>query len=250
MAEPILKKICSSCGKQKPLSAFLQLTGQQGTTYSNICADCRKANAEKVNESKQAEGSTRSTSGLKIDSKTKVHDEILDKKQQYETAERYKEEREKIEEEKEQHEQQKLVQEKDSKQHQKSFLGKSPYLTPSKTEDQKRFANFQQIEEGAKNEAIKEEDKKKEIDLSTGAYMPSQTGEIKQQSAAFLRFKKWVGMSAPVSRVLGPALQNAEQKAQQQTKEVKEVKEVKKDKTTKDQILDDIDNSFKHTRRR
>lgn len=36
-------RICSSCGQEKPIMAFLELSGDLGRTYGHICADCRQA---------------------------------------------------------------------------------------------------------------------------------------------------------------------------------------------------------------
>lgn len=62
-------KTCSSCGQRKPLSAFLQLAAPH--TYGNTCSDCRKTTIDSSETTKEDEG-TRSTTGVKIDAKTKV----------------------------------------------------------------------------------------------------------------------------------------------------------------------------------
>lgn len=41
-----LVRSCLACGLEKPLAAFLQLTGTQGTVYGNICSACRSASAK------------------------------------------------------------------------------------------------------------------------------------------------------------------------------------------------------------
>src|SRR5687768_6217023 len=69
-----LTKICQSCGEKKPLTAFLQLTDAKSTTYGNICAACRKTDIER--KKAQEKENTTSTTGVKIDSKTKVQSEI------------------------------------------------------------------------------------------------------------------------------------------------------------------------------
>src|SRR5690348_10216895 len=66
-----LLKTCISCGQQKPLSAFLQFSGQLGSTYGNVCASCRKTTLEKP-APKEPEESTRSDSGFNLGSKAKV----------------------------------------------------------------------------------------------------------------------------------------------------------------------------------
>lgn len=69
---PALTKTCTSCGQQKPLSAFLQFAGTLGATYGSICASCRKTESQV--KPKDIEESTRSSTGAIIDSKLKVKD--------------------------------------------------------------------------------------------------------------------------------------------------------------------------------
>lgn len=64
-----LLKICSICGQQKPLSAFLQLAGTRGGSYGNVCATCRSAGLDKP-IAKEVEDHSQTTSGLEIDAKT------------------------------------------------------------------------------------------------------------------------------------------------------------------------------------
>src|SRR5260221_9265818 len=91
-----LTKTCSSCGLQKPLSAFLQLSSQSSATYGNICSACRKTNAENVATPKEAEEeSTTSKTGLKIDAKTKVKSELDKLEFIKQVEENYHEERDK-----------------------------------------------------------------------------------------------------------------------------------------------------------
>lgn len=248
MGKPNLTKTCSNCGLQKPLSAFLQLAGSQGTTYGNICADCRKAKAgQKAETPKQPEESTSSSSGLKIDSKAKVHREITDKKQHQDIEELYEEEREKLEEKKEKLTQKAEIKEKDEKEHRKSYLEKSSFLT-TKTEDPRGLEARIKTEQTSKVEAIKQEEKLKGIDLAGGPVDLYRAGaQQKVQSSVFLQFQKWVGASAPVSRVLGPAAEAAEQKnikigAHREAKE--------QTKTPKESAIDDIEKTFKPSSKR
>ncbi len=75
-----LTKTCSNCGRQKPLSAFLELTGTQGSTYGNICSSCRKIMIEEAKtKKKETEEGTTSSAGSKVDSKRKTQGDV-DKK--------------------------------------------------------------------------------------------------------------------------------------------------------------------------
>lgn len=80
-------KICKSCGQQKPLSAFQQLTEGLRTTYGNVCASCRKINKEQEN--------TTSTTGKKIDAKAKVQGEADKRELRKQVDEDYFKERDK-----------------------------------------------------------------------------------------------------------------------------------------------------------
>jgi hypothetical protein len=41
MTKNQLSKTCINCGLQKPLTAYLQIAGAEGSTYGNICSTCR-----------------------------------------------------------------------------------------------------------------------------------------------------------------------------------------------------------------
>lgn len=71
-----ITRTCSSCGLEKPLNAFLQLTDTRGTTYGSICVTCRsEGKGEKV-EKKQTEEEGKTTpSGARIGAKEKIYAE-------------------------------------------------------------------------------------------------------------------------------------------------------------------------------
>lgn len=73
-----LLKTCSSCGQQKPLSAFRQFAGAHGSMYGNICASCRKAHSEKSAPKETEEGTTRK-SDHRIGIEEKVHADLTKK---------------------------------------------------------------------------------------------------------------------------------------------------------------------------
>ena len=77
-----LSKICFNCGLQKQLSAFLQISGPEGSSYGNICSTCRGSGLGKeivIPEKENEERHSSSSTGLKIDAKTKVHLDIENK---------------------------------------------------------------------------------------------------------------------------------------------------------------------------
>jgi hypothetical protein len=107
-----LLKTCQSCGLQKPLTAFLQLS-QEGTEYGNICADCRKKAAEK--ELKKERDKSGGQSGLKIDSKARLTIEKLHHDHIAETTLSKEEGRDKIRDEEKQLKQKQEKQEEQKK---------------------------------------------------------------------------------------------------------------------------------------
>lgn len=78
-----LSRTCLACGLEKPLAAFLQISGTQGTVYGNICSNCRSTGAKgkailpKPSDEEQSGGV-----GLKIDSKTRIQQEFQKKLQE------------------------------------------------------------------------------------------------------------------------------------------------------------------------
>jgi hypothetical protein len=90
---PNLTKTCSICGLQKPLTAFLQLAGKQGTIYGDVCGSCRKTAAEMEENAKDG-GARQHESKLTIDDKAKSQmdkDKIEKLHQAEESDEAYRE---------------------------------------------------------------------------------------------------------------------------------------------------------------
>ncbi len=66
-------KTCIACGDSKPLAAFLQISGAQGTLYGNVCATCRAANAKiTLTPQEDSDDQGSGSSGLAVNAKTKV----------------------------------------------------------------------------------------------------------------------------------------------------------------------------------
>lgn len=72
-----LVRTCSVCGQAKPLSAFLQISGSQGTVYGTICAPCKSITKEKKPATPE-EGRDSTTAGNRIGAKQKAD---IEKKQ-------------------------------------------------------------------------------------------------------------------------------------------------------------------------
>ncbi|MBX3709865.1 MAG: hypothetical protein KIT56_04715 [Gammaproteobacteria bacterium] len=214
MASPnkSLTKTCNSCGLQKPMSAFLQFTGSQGATYGNICAACRKSNNETLDSPKEPEESTTSTTGVKIDAKTKVKGEIDKREYQKQIEEQYFEDREKQDEklikaiQKTQH----LA--KDEEKHRKNFLEKHSFLDNSKKPQSTSSSSVF----GGEDHKIKEG----KLDFAAGPVEYTRVaGQIKlTQSPIYQAFKNWLGNA--------PIVSAAEKAAKQQKNASAEKKEL------------------------
>lgn len=184
MNKPALMKTCSICGLQKPLSAFLIITEEEGTTYGNICAACRKAQRKAIPENDE---STTSTTGRTIDSKAKAHGDI-DKKQQHDkTEEQYHEERDKTAE-KETKRTEKIIITTEEKKQRDLQKGKQSFL--------ERHRTTQQATEVFGGEA--QTAKEKQINLAAPVLDTHHGLKEKHKGVMFNQFKSWLGGSAPI----------------------------------------------------
>lgn len=75
-----LTRTCLTCGLDKPLAAFLQLSGEQGTTYGNICATCRSVHARSKNLPATEDDNGKGGFGFRIDAKAKIQKELAERK--------------------------------------------------------------------------------------------------------------------------------------------------------------------------
>jgi hypothetical protein len=199
-----LTKTCVSCGVQKPLSAFLQISGTQGTTYGNVCASCRKTNIEKAPKPTEPEESTTSTTGVKIDSKTKVKAEFDKREYRKQVEEDYFEERDK-KDEKHTHRTQKTENiSQDEKKHRNSFLEKRSFLDSSKKSN---TSNPSQVFGGETQQTAAGK-----LDFATGPVEYTRVAGLVKvtQSPIFQSFKSWLGNA--------PIVSAAEKAAQQKNK--------------------------------
>lgn len=216
-----LFKTCSQCGLQKPLSAFLQVAGPQGTTYGNVCADCRKAKMDKVAKPKEVDEVSSSTSGERIGAKSRIHQEMSDKSQRVHQEALDEADKEKKEEKKVKIGKSIATKQKEEKQHREHYLQKGSFLS-EKPEQKKQSAQKQQAEQSAKLEATKQEERLKGFDFTSGPYVaPAVTGQIKAtQGESFQRLKTWLGKSAPIAGTAAKAsAKNSQKKTQEPTPE-------------------------------
>ena len=194
-------KTCANCGQQKPLSAFLQITGKE-TGYGNICATCRKTLKDKV--SKEREDSSTSHTGHKIDSKAKVQAEIDKRQQRKEKEDLYHKEREKNEI----RQSEKWEKMDSTAQDAKKYRAKTSFLNSSPKTKTVTSTPLPGSEEQIAKES--------QFDFSAPV-LDAGSGKEKYKSARYnqLRhqFKLWLGASAPNSTE--QAKQNAEAEEQE-----------------------------------
>ena len=93
MAKVTLSKICSNCGQEKPLSAFLTLSEGKGTIYGNVCSSCRKTSKNNQKTTQDSDEQTSNTT-VTISSKTKIKEAADHRLYRKETEEAYLEEQE------------------------------------------------------------------------------------------------------------------------------------------------------------
>lgn len=187
-------KVCSNCGQQKPLSAFLQMA--EGRGYGNICSTCRHAAIEDgaSDESADQEESSTSKSRHRIDSKAKVHGEIDKRQLRKEKEEQYHQEREKNDLQRSEKWQKIIDSTQDSKKYRdrtRSFLDAKKIKPTSTTA----------FIVGGEQQAAKEA----RIDSASLAIDTSIPGKEKYKTELFNRFKHqfriWLGNpSAPIAK--------------------------------------------------
>jgi len=198
-----LTKICSQCGEQKPLAAFLQLSEGKGLVYGSVCANCRKAYIEKMKPKLESDDGTRSATGHKIDAKTKVQAEKDKRELRKEQKEQDLKDREKKEETKSHQQDAKQKISSDEKKHREEYIKTGSFLDRTKhkiSESQKVHGSEAQKQEASK------------LDLATGPVEYTRVaGTIKTTSAEFNKFKAWLG-NAPIVSAAEKAAKAVEHK--------------------------------------
>ena len=183
-----LSKICTICGLQKPLNAYLQWQEGVGAIYGSICADCRQAGLD--NEKVDRDETTVSTTGNKIDAKAKVATDI-DKLQHHLASEtEYFKEREENALDAHQQDQKTQHIAQSEKTHREDYLRTKSFL------DQRKVLASQPKVFAGETERANEA----KIDLTVAPIDTQITGKLKFQTGEFNRFKTLLGTSAPIVR--------------------------------------------------
>jgi len=135
--QPQAMRTCTACGQKKPLVAFLELAGNKGHTYGDICATCRGSGLgrKKASEGEPADKSG-GTSRLQIDNKAKMQREHEIKEQAKQTTELDYEEKIKKETTEAEKSTETELREETEKKYREDYLEQKKQSTarPSKTE--------------------------------------------------------------------------------------------------------------------
>lgn len=210
-----LLKTCSVCGLQKPLAAFLQYAGTAGAHYSNVCATCRKAEAEKAQKLKADEEGTTSRTGRTIDAKARVEAEAEKRKDIKQESEEYYEEREEKDVAKTEKVEQVISKAKEEKKHRDSFLDRS-FATKKETITKSIAA--ERAEVGAKQAAEKQANTNKSEDIAKNIQTAGTTITAgmdmteKFKGGTFRAFLTQLGTS-PIGRAFAQNAQNTQKAA-------------------------------------
>lgn len=218
---PVTTKSCLLCGKEKSLAAYLQINGPQGTTYGNVCATCRGSELNKVAVIPAESGESESSStGLKIDSKTKVQIERDKRKQAQDLKEGHEKEQKKLDELIEDHSERTDLIDKKEKTHRVQFLEpkknadylnyKSVTKSPAETKKQQQDVSLKSLIQTQKQTEADVMNKKGISEQEQGLRginfsLPATTLDLRQdkyKTAGFKRFAAWVGESSPIAKAL------------------------------------------------
>ncbi len=202
-----LTKTCMNCGQQKALSAFLEMSGTEGTAYGNICSTCRKTTLDELERRKKtdAEGSTTTESGHKIDTKAKVHGAIDKREHVQRTDDEYHAERKTEAEVGTEQKQAKYNAESGQRKHREDFLKKRPFLgadpkaSGKQAAQQLRTEMLHGNEKAAQQSSNRQEDRTKtEHDFTVANQGQQISGQIRFSGQTYQQFRQWLGNSAPI----------------------------------------------------
>jgi len=151
-----INRACSSCGIQKPLSAFLQLEGTQGASYGNVCASCRGKEV-KTESSDKGDDKSKLELKLRIGSAEKMYADKQQRIQKQTEIEDYQEEVKKKEELKTKKTFISEIKEKAEKEHHKGYLEgkKQAYLDKTKSFLSKTEKAFRPLTEAERAREIR-----------------------------------------------------------------------------------------------
>jgi len=233
-----LTRICSSCGLEKPLSAFLQLSNKEQTLYGNICATCRGLG--KTDKTFEESGKSTGPSGHRLGAKEKVYLEKEQKRQINDLKELYRQEIKKRDETKDKKLKMTDLIEKNRKVHSQYIESKKQTFLGKKNPSQEKNAEPGTKEYEATVERVKQDEfVRRELQIASldtqAPFYDSPAALLKYKEGTFLQFKTWLGKSAHLrttERVYGAKDAGIESTAS------KEISNEKKEPLRKDKKLE------------
>lgn len=209
-----LIRTCSSCGLEKPISAFLQISGSHGTIYGNICATCRSKEAREKPKLEGDEERGTIPTGQRIGAKEKAYADKKVYRQIQDNKELDRKDRQQKDLFKEEKIEKTLIKEKERQSHKKHYLetktefligkksppGQIPPAAKSQPGDNKIQQRF--IEQKINRELANEAEIRKVATNFSSIHHPLQEGRAELHSPTFLRFKQLLGESAPIVKMM------------------------------------------------
>lgn len=204
-----LTKTCSSCGQEKPLSAFLMLTEHEGAGYGEICVTCRsKAAAEKASQQQEEGGSRRHTDQHNLGASAHLAGESEKEKLLSSQEEEYHSERQRRSTASMFGQIQKQIKQEQESKIKKGILEKNSFLTEPKKQEEKLSEQERQIAPDQK------------VDYQHTQIDKQITGKIKNTNARYFEVLTRLGKLAPkeAQKTATAAIEKA--RHEQQTKTV------------------------------
>lgn len=211
MTKHKLTRTCASCGIDKPLSAFLEISSSHGSRYGQICATCRAAGKGVPHHKTSDDETVTVPSGARLGSKERVFIEKEQKRQVKDLKDLFKKEAQKKEAFSEKKIEETEIKEKERKEHKIYSEGKKQGFLSTKTPasaqtEVKRAATARTIEQHERvletkrqEDVIRQEFLINSIDLTSPIVDTTMT---KYQTDAFKQFAAWLGSDAPIVRTL------------------------------------------------
>ena len=193
-----LTRTCPVCGLEKPLSAFLQMTGAQGTTYGMVCATCRSEGKTLKSNTTAEDPTGNSPAGQRIGTKERIF-------ATREEGQRLKNIKDLFIKETKKHSElsakkfEKIAAEAKAKEDHREQLNQQKFLGKKSPEKDKKppTAKDQGVEKIRQEEILRQEAQIAAWDLSV-PFLDPQSAQIKYQGETFLQFSTWLGSDAPM----------------------------------------------------
>jgi hypothetical protein len=225
MKRDLITRTCSNCGLEKPISAFLQVSGAHGTIYGHICGTCRGAGAKEKPDTAADDESSTSPMGLRIGHKEQVFSTLEQIRKlksvkeihlkEIKKREDLSKERTRVSDAKEQTDKDYRKVYLEAKQKQ-GFLSKPtppppPPTPPAAAGETKQFMDRLSSDNPEINPLMEAKQREK-IELNVSQQQP-QFGDNKTQTEAFKNFLLWLGPTAPAMRFYANVLNQPQAKS-------------------------------------